>query len=88
MENKEPIYEYKKIRSKGAYLYLIRINGEEYWKLHRYDGPAIKISNKNSELKEGYYLHGIPYTKSIFSDLMKQREGIPFYKTSKNKVRT
>ena len=38
------------------------MQGEEHWKMHRWDGPAIQpINEKDSEFKKEYYLHGIPY---------------------------
>lgn len=87
MLKKETLYEYKKMKSKGAYLHLIKCKGEENWKFHRWDGPAIDPFTKSSELKKEYYLNGIQYSKDIYDELMRQRHGIPFYKTTKYKAR-
>jgi hypothetical protein len=84
---KEKVFEYKKIKSRGAYIHLIRVKGAQHWKFHRYDGPAIDPISKDSEFKKSYYLNGIQYSKDIYDDLMHQREGIPFYKTTKYKAR-
>ena len=77
---KERLYEYKEIRSKGAKIHLIKMQGEDVWRFHRWDGPAIEPLNRESELSKGWYLHGIPYSEANYTDLMQQREGLPWYK--------
>jgi hypothetical protein len=76
----EKLYEYKTIKSKGAKIYLIRMQGDEHWKMHRWDGPAIQPMNRDSEFTKSYYLHGIPYSEENYNELMQQREGLPWYK--------
>ena len=44
----EKLYEYKTIKSKGAKIHLIRMQGEEHWKMHRWDGPAIEPISRDS----------------------------------------
>ena len=85
---KERLYEYKEIRSKGAKIYLIKMKGEEVWRFHRWDGPAIQPLNRESEFSKGWYLHGIPYTEDTYNQLMQQREGLPWYKnpSMKNQI--
>jgi len=84
----EKLYEYKTIKSKGAVIHLIKMKEEEHWKFHRWDGPAIEPKSKDSELSKAWYLHGIPYSEEAYSDLMQQREGLPWYKnpSMKNQV--
>ena len=77
---KERLYEYKTIKSKGAKIYLVKMQGEQHWKFHRWDGPAIEPKNKDSEYSKGWYLHGIPYREDDYNQLMQQREGLPWYK--------
>ena len=77
---KNRLYEYKTITSKGAKLHLIKMSGEENWKFHRWDGPAIEPFDRNSEHVKGWYLNGIPYNEEDYSQLMQQREGLPWYK--------
>ena len=77
---KERLYEYKTIKSKGAKIYLVKMQGEEHWKFHRWDGPAIEPKSKDSEHSKGWYLHGIPYSEDDYNQLMQQREGLPWYK--------
>jgi hypothetical protein len=81
----DKFYEEKVIKSKGARHYLIKMEGEDHFKHHRYDAPAIVPLNKQSEFKKGYFLSGIEYTEEEFKDIMKEREGLPWYKTSAGK---
>jgi len=85
--NKEKVFEYKRIKNEGAYLYLIKLKGNSFWRLHRYDGPAISPINKTSSHQKGYHINGIPYNKEEYNEIMKNREGIPFYKQPNNKIR-
>ena len=77
---KEKLYEYKTIKSQGAKIYLVRMQGEEHWKFHRWDGPAIEPKSKDSEHSKGWYLHGIPYSEDHYNQLIQQPEGLPWYK--------
>lgn len=77
---KERLYEYKEINSRGAIIHLARYQGEENWKFHRWDGPAINPFDSNSELRKGYYLNGIEYDYESYMEIMKEREGLPWYK--------
>ena len=83
---KEKLYEYKTINFKGAYHHLIRIQGEENWKHHKWDGPAIVPYSKDSEFKKSYFLNGTEYNSEEYSELMQEREGLPWYKTSKGRA--
>lgn len=85
MSKKEKFYEEKVIKFKGARHYLIRLEGEEHFKHHRYDSPAIVPITKKSEFKKSYFLSGIEYTEEEFKEIMKEREGLPWYKTSAGK---
>lgn len=81
MAKKERLYQYKKIRSKGAILYLFKQKGDEHWKFHNWDGPAIKPQSKNCELTKSYYLYGTLYSEEDYLELVKQREGLPWFKS-------
>jgi hypothetical protein len=54
-------------------------------KLHNWDGPAL-IPEGNMRRRE-YYLNGIKYTESQYNKLLKEREGLPWYKGSGAKAR-
>lgn len=49
-------------------------------KLHNWDGPAL-IPEGNMRKRE-YYLNGIKYTEAEYSKILKEREGLPWYKGS------
>ncbi len=83
---KEKLYEEKVITYQGAKHYLIKMKGEEHFKHHRYDGPAIVPTSKDSEWSKSYYLGGIKYDAEEYSSIMQEREGLPWYKTSKGRA--
>ena len=76
----DKLYDYKIINSRGAKHHLIKVNDQHYWKHHRWDGPAIEPTTKDSEFNKSYFLHGIEYDYEEYSELMKEREGLPWYK--------
>jgi hypothetical protein len=84
----EKLFEEKVIKYQGAKHYLIRIHGNEHFKHHRYDGPAIVPISKDSEWKKAFYLSGIEYDAEVYADLMSQREGLPWYKQAAPKGTT
>ena len=84
----EKLYEEKVIKSQGARHYLIKMHGEEHFKHHRYDGPAIVPLNKDTKFKKSYYLGGIEYGAEEYSELMSEREGLPWNKQSAPKGQT
>ena len=47
--------------------------------LHNEEGPA--LINKQQRKKE-YYLNGIQYDKDTWKEIMKGKEGLPWYKTA------
>ena len=49
-------------------------------KLHNWDGPAL-IPEGNMRKRE-YYLNGIKYTEAEYNKVLKEREGLPWYKGS------
>jgi len=81
----DKLYEYKTIKNQGAYLYLIRLQNQQSWKLHRWDGPAVSPFNRNSPHSLEYYLNGINYDYESYNEIMREREGLPFYKNSSMK---
>ena len=85
MSKKEKLYEEKVIKYKGARHYLIRLEGDENFKHHRWDKPAIVPIRQGSEFKKGYFLSGIEYSAEDFNEIMQEREGLPWYKTSAGK---
>lgn len=87
--SKEKLYESKKIKYKGAYHYLVKINDEKYFKHHNWDGPAIEpIPGEGSEYKKTYFIHGIEYSADKWKEFIRDREGLPFYKQSGFNVRS
>mgnify|MGYP003656315827 FL=1 len=88
MAKKVKLYEYKTINSRGATHHLIRMQGEESWKHHRWEGPAIVPHSKNSEFKKSYFLNGTEYNSEEYSELMSEREGLPWYKQAAPKGST
>ena len=85
MAKKQKLYEYKTINSKGAIIHLARYQGEENWKFHRWDGPAIEPYSPDSELYTAYYLNGIKYDEETYNTIMQEREGLPWYKNQSMK---
>ena len=61
----------------GTIAYVITIDGVS--KLHNWDGPA--LINKEQRRKE-YYLNGIEFTFDDWNEIMKGKEGLPWYKTA------
>jgi len=49
---------------------------------HNEDGPA--LVNKEQRRKE-YYLNGIEYDYDTWNEIMKGKEGLPWYKTAQGK---
>jgi len=49
-------------------------------KLHNWEGPA--LIPEGNERKREYYLHGIQYTEEGWKEARRNREGLPWYKTS------
>ena len=84
----DKLYEEKVIKYQGARHYLIRMEGEEHFKHHRYDAPAVVPLSKNSEWRKQYFLGGIEYTEDEFKEIMREREGLPWYKQSAPKGET
>jgi len=86
MAKKNKLYEYKEINSRGAIIHLAKYVGEENWKFHRWDGPAVEPYDKNSEMVKSYYLNGIKYDEETYSTIMQEREGLPWYKNQSMKA--
>ena len=85
---KEKLYEYKTMKSQGAYHHFIKLQWDTAWKYHNWDGPAIEpIKGENSELKKAYYLNGIEYDVESYKEALSEREGLPFYKQTGMNVR-
>jgi len=85
MAKKNKLYEYKEINSRGANIHLARYVGEENWKFHRWDGPAIEPYDTGSEMVKSYYLNGIQYNYESYMEIMQEREGLPWYKNTSMK---
>jgi hypothetical protein len=77
---KQTIYEERRMKSKGAYHYFFRESGSEAWKYHNWEGPAIEPFEKESEHSKEYYLYGNQLTFEEWSEVRKEREGLPWYK--------
>lgn len=86
MAKKQRLYEYKEINSRGAIIHLARYQGEENWKFHRWDGPAIEPYADDCEMFKSYYLNGIEYDYESYMEIMQEREGLPWYKNTSMKA--
>ena len=67
----------------GTIAYVVTIDGVS--KLHNWDGPA--LINKEQGRKE-YYLNGIEYDFETWNEIMKGKEGLPWYKKPAAKGQT
>ena len=67
----------------GTIAYVITIDGVS--KLHNWDGPA--LINREQKRKE-YYLNGIEYDFETWNEIMKGKEGLPWYKQAAAKGQT
>ena len=74
MENKkfEPTKKLTKVDGIIAYVW--------EGKYHNWDGPALIPQGERK--KREYYLYGIKYTEKLFKEHCKQREGLPWFKSS------
>ena len=86
MSDKNKLYEEKVIKYQGARHYLIKLEGEDHFKHHRWDATAIVPIKKDSPWKKSYYLGGIEYTQAEFDEIMREREGLPWYKQAGGKT--
>jgi hypothetical protein len=78
--SKEKVFETKTIRSQGALIHLFKEQGQESWKMHNWDGPAIEPIEDDSTLKKAYYLYGLELAEQDWTQARKDREGLPWYK--------
>jgi hypothetical protein len=84
--SEEKLYEVKVIKNGGAKHHLIKHQGKEHFIHHKWDGPAIEPIEKGGKYsKKQYFLEGIEYTPEDYKDIMKNREGLPWYKQSSPK---
>ena len=84
----EKAYEYKIINSRGAKHHLIKESKSQVWKHHKWDGPAIVPHDKKSEFVKSYFLNGIEYSADDYDEIMREREGLPWYKQAAPKGTT
>jgi hypothetical protein len=78
---KEKVYEERRMKSKGAYHHFFREKGQEAWKYHNWEGPAIEpIEGESSEYKKAYFLYGREMSLDEWSEARSNREGLPWYK--------
>jgi len=78
---KDKLYEYRTMRSQGAKHHFIKMQGEDNWKYHSWDGPAIEpIEGEECNLKKAWYLNGIEYDQESYKEALSNREGLPWYK--------
>ena len=81
MKRKEKLYEYKRIRSEGAFHHLFREKLTDNWKHHNPEGPAIEpVDKEDKKIKKQYYLFGIKHTPDEFKAYKQDQEGLPWYK--------
>jgi hypothetical protein len=77
MENQKYQPSKKLTKADGTIAYLF--DG----KLHNWEGPAL-IPEGNMRKRE-YYLNGIQYTEDKWKEVLKTREGLPWFKSSVGK---
>jgi len=82
----QKLYEEKTITSNGSLMRLIKIDNQ--WKLHNWDGPAVTPIDENSKTKGSYYLYGNELSLKEWKAVLKNREGLPWYKSSSTKSRS
>lgn len=80
--NKEKVYEYKKIKSRGAVIHLIKYQDEDNWKMHSWDGPSIEPKSKDCEFDKSWHINGIEYSQEEWEDRIRERTGVPPHKQS------
>ncbi len=79
--SREKLYEYKTIRSRGAYHHLVKFKGKNNFQHHNWDGPSITpIPGEESEFETSYHLYGIEFNQEDYDEALRQREGLPWYK--------
>ena len=89
MSKKERIYEERVMTNKGAKHYLFKEQGQDAWKYHNWEGPAVQpIEDEETELKKEYYLYGKQLTLEDWNQARKDREGLPWYKNASMKGTT
>ena len=82
------IYETKTIKSNGCQIYLFKENGQDSWKMHNQDGPAIEPLDGIEKSRKEYYLYGQKLTLEEWEEARKNREGLPWYKNASMKGAT
>ncbi len=83
---KETIYEYKKMKVGNAIHHLFRENGNDNWKHHNPDGPAIEPIDGATGVSKEYYLFGFKKTLEEFKEFKSSKEGLPWYKNPSMKT--
>ena len=78
--SKQPFFQEKTILSGGAKLHLVKYVGEDNWKFHKWDGPAIEPIQSDSNHEKQFFLNGVPYSEADYQVFMNEREGLPWYK--------
>lgn len=76
-------YESRTIINEGREIDLMRWGKNQPWKIHNWDKPAIRSAEGRGG-KE-YYLWGIRYSEEEFAEALKDRDGLPWYKTTSTK---
>jgi hypothetical protein len=76
----EKLYEVKTMVSNNIRHHFIKFKGEDNWKLHRWDGPAMESTFKGSNSENRWFLNGIEYTSDQYHQNMRDREGLPWFK--------
>ena len=77
MNPKSKIRKVSKIEEDGSKTIAHVVEWDGVGKFHSMDGPA--LINKEQKRKE-YYLNGIEFTYDDWNEIMKGKEGLPWYK--------
>ena len=82
MNPKSKIRKVSKIEEDGSKTIAHVIEWNGIGKFHNMEGPA--LINKEQKIKE-YYLNGIEYDFDTWNEIMKGKEGLPWYKNPAHK---
>ena len=85
MNPQSKIRKVSKIEEDGSKTIAHVVEWNGVGKFHNMEGPA--LINKEQKRKE-YYLNGIEYTFDDWNEIMKGKEGLPWYKNPAHKGTT
>ena len=76
---RKPFCETRTIKIDNKEIDLIKFEGETNYKIHNWDGPAIR-EYSDGKTKKQYFLYGIEYSADEFQESVRERSGLPWFK--------